>query len=179
MKVTETELAGAFLIEPDIHADDRGFFVELYSRKAFRGHGIEADFVQDNYSFSRKKGVLRGLHFQYPPHSQAKLVWVVSGAVFDVIVDLRKGSPTYRRWISVELSASPLRMLYVPRGFAHGFCTLTDNAHVLYKVDAPYAPEADGGIRWDDPDLAVPWPVAEPILSAKDGRLPYLREIPL
>jgi dTDP-4-dehydrorhamnose 3,5-epimerase len=179
MKVIETELAGAFLIEPDVYTDERGFFLESYSRESFREHGIIADFVQDNYSFSRKRGVLRGLHFQYPPHSQAKLVWVVAGSVFDVIVDMRKDSPTCGRWISVELGTSPFRMLYVPRVFAHGFCTLTDDVQVLYKVDAYYAPQADGGIRWNDPELNIPWPVTEPILSAKDGRLPYLKEITL
>ncbi len=178
MKITETELSGAFLLEPDVYTDERGFFLESYNLESFDGLGITARFVQDNYSFSRKRGVLRGLHFQYPPHSQAKLVWAVTGAVFDVIVDLRENSETRGRWISVELSSSPMRMLYVPRGFAHGFCTLTDDTRVLYKVDNVYAPEADGGIRWDDPDLGVTWPVTRPILSAKDGKLPCLKQIP-
>ncbi len=178
MKITETELSGAFLLEPDVYTDERGFFLESYSLESFDALGITARFVQDNYSFSRKRGVLRGLHFQYPPHSQAKLVWAVTGAVFDVIVDLRENSETRGRWISVELSSSPMRMLYVPRGFAHGFCTLTDDTRVLYKVDNAYAPEADGGIRWDDPDLGVTWPVTRPILSAKDGKLPLLKQIP-
>ncbi len=177
MKITETELAGAFLLEPDVYTDERGFFLESYNRESFDKLGITARFVQDNYSFSREKGVIRGLHFQYPPHSQAKLVWAVTGAVFDVIVDLREGSATRGRWIAVELSSSPLKMLYVPRGFAHGFCTLTDDTRVLYKVDNAYAPGADGGIRWDDPDLDILWPVTRPILSAKDGKLPCLKQI--
>ena len=177
MRITETELAGAFLIEPDVYTDERGFFLESYNLESFDGLGITARFVQDNYSFSRKKGVIRGLHFQYPPHSQAKLVWVVTGAVFDVIVDLRESSATRGRWISVELGSSPLKILYVPRGFAHGFCTLADDTRVLYKADNAYAPEADGGIRWDDPDLGVSWPVTRPILSAKDGKLPFLKQI--
>lgn len=179
MKIMETGLAGAYLIEPAVFEDSRGFFLETYNRRAFEDKGITASFVQDNYSFSRKKGVLRGLHFQYPPHAQSKLVWVICGSVFDVIADLRKGSDTYGRWISIELSNSPFRMIYVPKGFAHGFCTLEDNTHVQYKVDALYSPASDGGIRWNDPDLNIPWPVTDPILSKKDGGLPYLKELSL
>ncbi|MFY9396995.1 MAG: dTDP-4-dehydrorhamnose 3,5-epimerase [Desulfomonilia bacterium] len=178
MRRIETELEGALLLEPDVFTDERGFFLESYNQRVFRDLGITTEFIQDNYSFSRSKGCLRGLHFQSVPHAQTKLVWVVSGAVYDVIVDLRPGSPTRGRWISVELDSRIPRMLYVPRGFAHGFCTLTDGTMVLYKVDAHYAPDADGGIRWDDPDLNIPWPIKDPILSAKDRRLPYLRELP-
>lgn len=176
MKFTETELSGSFIIEADVHRDDRGFFLEAYNRKVFENHGISTSFVQDNYSFSQVKGVLRGLHFQRGPHAQAKLVWVASGVVFDVLVDLRKGSASYGRWIGVELGGQPFRMVYIPKGFAHGFCTLTDNAHVLYKVDAFYNPSADGGVRWNDPELNISWPVCRPILSEKDSRLPYLRD---
>ncbi|HHO75181.1 MAG TPA: dTDP-4-dehydrorhamnose 3,5-epimerase [Deltaproteobacteria bacterium] len=179
MKFVEMELPGAFVVEPAVHKDTRGFFVETFNEKEFRDNGIMADFVQDNYSFSRHQGVLRGLHFQYPPYAQAKLVLVISGSVYDVIVDLRKDSPTFRRWISVELRSSELNMIYVPRGFAHGFCTLEDNTHVLYKVDSLYAPSADGGIRWDDPDLSISWPATSPLLSEKDSRLPYLKDITL
>lgn len=179
MKFIKTDLLGAYVIEPDVYNDNRGFFLETYNRKVFEEQGISPDFFQDNYSFSQSKGVLRGLHFQYSPHSQAKLVMVLCGAVFDVIVDLRKGSSTFGRWISVELSSSPFRMIYVPRGFAHGFCTLTDNANVLYKVDALYNPGADGGIRWNDPDLNIPWPASEPILSRKDTELPFLKDVSL
>ncbi len=179
MKITETELAGAYLIEPVVFEDNRGFFLETYNRKVFEEMGITARFVQDNYSFSRSRGVLRGLHFQYPPHAQSKLVWVICGSVFDVIVDLRKGSATYGRWIGIELSGSPFRMIYVPKGFAHGFCTLEENTRVQYKVDALYHPASDGGIRWNDPDLRISWPLTDPILSRKDGELPCLREISL
>ena len=179
MNFTETELAGAYVIQPVIHRDDRGFFVETFNQEMFGRNGIETGFVQDNYSFSKDKGVLRGLHFQYPPHAQTKLVMVMTGSVWDVIVDLRKDSPTFLKWTGVELSSDDLRMLYVPKGFAHGFCTLQENTRVLYKVDAHYAPQADAGIRWDDPDLAIPWPCSSPILSAKDSRLPLLKDITL
>jgi dTDP-4-dehydrorhamnose 3,5-epimerase len=179
MNFIETALPGAFVIQPAIHRDERGFFVETYNNKVFADNGIEANFVQDNYSFSEKKGVLRGLHFQYTPHAQTKLVLVISGAVYDVIVDLRADSPTFRKWTPVELNSSDLNMLYVPRGFAHGFCTLEDNTQVLYKVDSLYAPHADSGIRWNDPELAIPWPVASPKLSPKDINLPYLKDISL
>jgi len=179
MKFIETELPGAFVVKPSVHKDPRGFFVETFNEKAFLDNGIMADFVQDNYSFSTQKGVLRGLHFQYPPHAQAKLVLVIRGSVYDVIVDLRQDSPTFRRWTCVELKSSELNMLYVPRGFAHGFCTLEDNTHVIYKVDSLYAPSADGGIRWDDPDLSISWPSTSPLLSQKDSQLPYLKEITL
>ena len=179
MNFTETELAGAYVIQPVIHRDDRGFFVETFNQEMFGRNGIETGFVQDNYSFSKDKGVLRGLHFQYPPHAQTKLVMVMTGSVWDVIVDLRKDSPTFLKWTGVELSSDDLRMLYVPKGFAHGFCTLQENTRVLYKVDAHYAPQADAGIRWNDPDLAIPWPCSSPILSAKDSRLPLLKDITL
>ncbi|MRR14018.1 dTDP-4-dehydrorhamnose 3,5-epimerase [archaeon] len=179
MKFIEMDLPGAFVIEPDVFHDNRGFFLESYNRKSFEDNGITAGFVQDNYSFSRHRGVIRGLHFQYPPHSQAKLVMVMSGKIFDVIVDLRKDSPAFRKWFGLELGSSPFRMIYVPRGFAHGFCTLEDDTHVIYKVDALYNPDSDGGIRWDDPGLDIPWPAEDPILSKKDSMLPFLSEISL
>jgi dTDP-4-dehydrorhamnose 3,5-epimerase len=177
MKFIETGFEGAYIIEPTVFRDNRGFFMETYNRKVFEDHGISPDFVQDNYSFSQPRGVIRGLHFQYPPHAQSKLVMVMSGSIFDVIVDLRKGSTSFGKWFSVELSGSPFRMIYVPRGFAHGFCTLEENAHVLYKVDALYNPAADGGIRWDDPELGIPWPASQPVLSGKDSELPLLGQI--
>lgn len=175
MKFVETALSGAFVIEPDVHEDHRGFFLETYNRKVFEDHGINTCFVQDNYSFSRVRGVLRGLHFQHGPDAQAKLVWVVSGAVFDVLVDLRKGSATYGEWVGIELGAHPFRMVYVPKGFAHGFCTLKDDTRMLYKVDSLHNPAAEGGVRWNDPDLDISWPLLDPVLSKKDGELPFLR----
>lgn len=179
MNFIETDLNGAYVIQPVIHRDDRGFFVETFNQEMFAAGGIESGFVQDNYSFSKQKGVLRGLHFQYPPHAQTKLVVVMTGSVWDVIVDLRKDSPTFLKWTGVELSSDDMTMLYVPKGFAHGFCTLQENTRVLYKVDAHYAPQADAGIRWNDPDLAIPWPCSSPILSAKDSTLPMLKDIAL
>jgi dTDP-4-dehydrorhamnose 3,5-epimerase len=179
MRFIETALPGAFVVEPVVHRDPRGFFVETFNHQVFADSGIDVNFVQDNYSFSKEKGVLRGLHFQYPPHFQTKLVLVIRGSVYDVIVDLRKDSPTFLKWTWVELSSTELNMLFVPKGFAHGFYTLQDNTHVLYKVDSPYAPGADGGIRWDDPDLAIHWPGSSPILSDKDKRLPLLKDIAL
>lgn len=170
-------ISGLVLLEPVRHGDSRGFFSEVWSRRAMREAGIEADFVQDNHSLSREAGVLRGLHFQRPPSAQGKLVRVVRGAVLDVVVDIRQGSPTYGRHDAVELSAANWRQLWVPRGFAHGFLTLEPDTEVLYKVDAEYDRAADAGIRWDDPDLGIAWPVATPILSAKDAAAPRLAEI--
>ncbi len=179
MRLIETPLKDAYVIEPVVYRDQRGFFLEPYSRRAFAQHGLTYDFVQDNHSFSRDKGVLRGLHFQHPPHAQTKLLRVITGAIYDVIVDLRRSSKAFGRWYGVELSDENLRMLLVPCGFAHGFCTLRDNTHVFYKVDAFYAPEADAGIRWDDPDLGIDWPVSVPILSPKDEQLPWLGDVRL
>lgn len=179
MKFIETTLPGAFVVEPVVYRDDRGFFVETFNHKVFADRGIDVTFVQDNYSFSREKGVLRGLHFQYSPQAQTKLVLVIRGSVYDVIVDLRKDSPTFLKWTWVELSSTDLNMLYVPKGFAHGFYTLQENTHVLYKVDSLYAPRFDGGIRWDDPDLAIRWPGSSPILSDKDEHLALLKDIAL
>lgn len=177
MKFIATPLAGSFVIEPRIFKDQRGFFTETYNRREFEGQGISYDFVQDNHSYSRGCGVIRGLHFQKPPWTQAKIVRVVKGRIYDIIVDLRRDSATYGQWFGLELSRRDMRMLLVPKGFAHGFCTLTQETVVLYRVDAFYAPQADSGIRWDDPDLAIPWPVKHPVLSDKDLRLPLMREI--
>ena len=177
MQFIATPLADAFVVEPAVYRDHRGFFMEPYSRRAFAAQGLDFDFVQDNHSLSVEQGVLRGLHFQRPPHAQTKLIRVITGSIWDVIVDLRSGSPTCGQHFGVELSGDNLKMLLVPKGFAHGFCTLTANCHIMYKVDEFYAPAADGGLRWDDPDLAIAWPVAKPILSAKDAGLPLLREL--
>lgn len=177
MKLIATDLEGAFIVEQTLYRDSRGSFLEIFSQKAFAQSGIPVEFVQDNSSLSKDAGVIRGLHFQNPPHAQAKLVWVVAGAVWDVIVDLREGSKSFARWTAVELSGEEPRMLFVPRGFAHGFCTLVPQTRVFYKVDSPYAPQAEGGVRFDDPDLAIPWPTASPVVSDKDRALPLLRDL--
>ncbi|HPI93938.1 MAG TPA: dTDP-4-dehydrorhamnose 3,5-epimerase [Deltaproteobacteria bacterium] len=177
MKLIETKLADAYVVESVLHRDDRGSFLEIYSAGAFTGLGLDVGFVQDNCSHSRDKGVIRGLHFQQDPFAQAKLVWTLTGSVYDVIVDLRKDSRTFKRWEAFILTADKPSLLFVPRGFAHGFCTLEPDTRVFYKVDAPYAPRAEGGIRWDDPDLSIPWPEENPILSDKDSRLPFLKDL--
>ncbi|MGA2507208.1 MAG: dTDP-4-dehydrorhamnose 3,5-epimerase [Chitinispirillaceae bacterium] len=175
MEFIRTDLEGIVLIKPDVHVDQRGFLLESYSRDRYVKGGIAASFMQDNHSFSVKKSVIRGLHFQVPPAAQNKLVRVTSGAICDVVVDLRKSSSTFGKWLSFDLSARNFRQLYVPAGFAHGFCTLEDNTEVQYKVDCPYSPTHDSGIRWNDPDIAIVWPIKEPIISDKDGNLPYLK----
>ena len=166
------------IIVPKRHSDDRGWFSEAFVRKRVRDLGIACDFVQDNQAFSKRAGTLRGLHFQLPPAAQAKLVGVVRGKVLDVAVDIRRGSPTYGHHVSAELSAETGHQLYVPAGFAHGFLTLEDDVVVTYKVSSYYAPAQDTGIRWNDPDIAFPWPIAgvEVTLSDKDRRLPFLKE---
>lgn len=176
MKILGTMLCGVYIVEPDVFGDYRGFFMETWSRRAMEQAGIFCDFVQDNHSSSLVKGTLRGLHFQKGSQAQAKLVRCGRGAVLDIVVDLRPASPTYKRWISVELTAENKKQLFVPRGFAHGFVTLTDNVEFLYKVDNDYAPEAEGGIRWNDPDLAIDWGITQPVLSTRDQRLPWLRD---
>jgi dTDP-4-dehydrorhamnose 3,5-epimerase len=177
MEFIFTKFEGAWLIKPKVFQDNRGFFLESYSKKLFDARGVQADFVQDNHSMSIQKNVLRGIHFQKPPHAQAKLVRVVKGSVYDVIVDLRKNSSTYSQWECFTLSAKNFQMLFVPRGFGHGFCTLEDNTEFLYKVDKFYAPEADAGIIWNDPTLKIDWPIENPILSEKDAKLPKFSEL--
>ena len=172
MKFIETSLPGVVLIEPDVFADDRGFFMETYHVERFREHGIDATFVQDNHSRSAR-GVLRGLHYQ-EPQPQGKLVRCTRGALFDVAVDIRVGSPTFAKWFGAELSDSNRRMLWVPEGFAHGFCALTDEADLVYKCTALYSRENDRAIFWNDPDIAITWPVATPVLSPKDAAAPPL-----
>lgn len=176
MKIIETEIPGVLVIEPDVFGDHRGWFCETWNRQKLHDAGIDADFVQDNQSYTKAKGTLRGLHFQRNPMSQAKLVRVVRGAVLDVAVDLRKGSPTYLKHVIAELSAENKRQFFIPKGFAHGFLTLTDNVEFVYKVDAPYAPDCDRSVRFDDPEIGVDWPCKEPILSDKDKKAPLLRD---
>lgn len=176
MKFIETELAGVFMVEPAVFGDQRGFFMESWSERAFEEAGLHYHFVQDNHSYSSEKGTLRGIHFQKGEKSQAKLVRCVRGSVLDVAVDLRPSSPNYRRWVGVELTAENKRQLLIPRGFGHAFLTLTDEVEFLYKADNPYAPEADGGIRWSDPDLGITWGITRPVLSEKDRNAPFLKD---
>ncbi|MBN2188312.1 MAG: dTDP-4-dehydrorhamnose 3,5-epimerase [Chitinispirillaceae bacterium] len=175
MEFIRTDLEGVILVKPDVHADERGFLLESYSQKRFADGGIRAVFVQDNHSCSVKKGVLRGLHFQSPPFAQNKLIRATRGSLWDVVVDLRKTSPAFGKWHGFELSAGNFHMLFVPAGCAHGFCTLEENTEVQYKVDNTYSPSHERGIRWNDPDLAIAWPVKEPLLSARDRDLPFIK----
>lgn len=178
MKLINTDIEGVFIIEPRLFEDERGYFFEAFSERAFAElTGIETHFVQDNESRSAR-GVVRGLHFQLPPHAQSKLVRVVRGTILDVAVDIRRGSPTFGRHVAVELSEHNHRQLFIPRGFAHGFSVLEGDAIVEYKCDNYYAPESEGAIRWDDPTLAVDWQLAdnEAIVSAKDIANPMFEE---
>lgn len=161
---------------PARHGDARGWFTESYNRARLAERGIVEDFVQDNHSFSARPGTLRGIHFQLPPHAQAKIVRCIAGAIWDVAVDLRAGSPSYGKWVGCELTAAGGEQLYIPAGFGHGFLTLTDNAEVVYKASDFYAPECDKGVAWDDPEVAIAWPLAgtTPVLSDKDRALPRL-----
>lgn len=171
-------IADVKLIAPNRFRDSRGFFSEVFNRQALRDANIDLDFVQDNHSLSVEPGTVRGLHFQKPPRAQGKLVRVVRGRILDVAVDLRRGSPTYRRHVSAELSADNWMQLWIPAGFAHGFCTLEPNTEVLYKTTDYYSPQDDAGIAWDDPELAVSWPVtkSQAVLSDKDAALPRLSD---
>ena len=173
-------LAGPLLIEVRRFADGRGLFAETFSRRDFATLGVAEEFVQDNWSRSDAVGTVRGLHFQRPPHVQAKLVRVLRGAILDVAVDLRRSSPTYAQHVAVELEEGDGRMLYVPEGFAHGFCTTRPGTEIAYKVSDLYAPACDGGIAWDDPEIGIDWPVAprDAVLSEKDVRLPRLTSLP-
>jgi dTDP-4-dehydrorhamnose 3,5-epimerase len=165
------------VLQPRVFGDNRGHFFETFHVERYAQHGIATAFVQDNVSCS-VKGVLRGLHYQVR-HAQAKLVWVVTGEVFDVAVDIRRGSPTFGKWFGFTLSAKDYTQLYIPEGFAHGFCVMSDTAVFLYKCSDYYAPKEERGIRWDDPSLAIEWPVTEPVLSEKDAAYPALNEIPV
>jgi dTDP-4-dehydrorhamnose 3,5-epimerase len=174
VKVLPTDIPGVLLFEPRVFGDARGHFLETYHQQRYADAGVPGPFVQDNLSRSTR-GTLRGLHFQQP-HPQGKLVQCVAGAVWDVAVDVRQGSPTFGKWVGVELSADNRRQLWVPEGFAHGFCVLSESADFSYKCTALYSPETERTIRWDDPALAIPWPVTQPLLSAKDAAAPRLSE---
>lgn len=180
MEIRETSLPGVRVITPARHGDHRGFFSEVYNKRALAAAGIEVDFVQDNHSYSAARGTLRGLHLQAPPAAQAKLLRVVRGRVADVALDCRRGSPTFGRWVMVELSAARGDQLFCPRGFAHGTLSLEPDTEISYKVDAHFAPELALGVRFDDPDLAIDWPIRHDqlVLSETDRRLPSLSDLP-
>ncbi len=172
---TRLKIPEVVYIEPDLYEDERGAFFELFKEQAFKDFGIPVRCVQVNFSRSRR-GVLRGLHYQKDPAAQAKVVNVIAGTIFDVAVDIRRGSPTYAQWVGVELTAEKKSMLSIPAGFAHGFCALSDDTEALYYCSGEYNPEMDRGIRWDDPDVEIAWPVEQPVLSSKDRQLPFLAE---
>ncbi|MEI2428101.1 dTDP-4-dehydrorhamnose 3,5-epimerase [Priestia megaterium] len=176
MNMIKTKFEDAFLIEPKVFGDHRGFFTESYNKELFKQNGIDMDFIQDNHSLSQQPGTLRGMHYQLNDKAQTKLVRVTRGAIYDVIVDIRKGSPTYGKWQGFILSADNKRQLLVPKGFAHGFCTIVENTEVQYKVDELYSPEHDRGIAWDDSALNIDWPFNNPVLSDKDTKHPTLAE---
>jgi dTDP-4-dehydrorhamnose 3,5-epimerase len=168
----ETSLAGAFVIEPEKKEDQRGFFARTYCREEFSSHGLNPAIAQCNVSFNKRKGTLRGMHYQAPPFAEAKLVRCTAGAIFDVIIDLRKSSETYRRHFAVELCASTGKMLYIPEGFAHGFQTLLDDTEVFYQMSQAYAPQCARGVRWNDPAFGIEWPAAERTIVERDRDYP-------
>ena len=181
LTVRELDIPGVLEITPKKFGDERGFFSETFNTTRYAEAGVDTTWVQDNHSLSASAGVLRGMHFQLPPHAQDKLVRVVRGRVFDVVADIRRGSPTFGRWVGVELSAEKWNQLFVPKGLAHGFLTLEANTELLYKVSDFYSPDCDRAIRYDDPDLAIEWPIAGdgPVLSAKDEQAPFLSAVDL
>lgn len=178
LDVEETALSGVVILTPRRFGDARGWFTESWNAERMAAAGLNYDFVQDNHSFSAKAGTLRGLHYQAPPHAQDKLVRCTRGAILDVAVDVRKGSPTWAKWVSVELSAENGKQLLVPKGFLHGFATLTEDTEVQYKCTDVYAPDCDGSVRWDDPEIGIDWRLngRDPVLSEKDIKAPYLRD---
>jgi len=176
MRILKTSLPGVVIIEPRIFEDKRGFFTETYHRDRYMDVGINEIFVQDNLSHSIH-GILRGLHYQLR-HSQAKLIQVVRGAIFDVSVDIRQGSPCFSQWIGVHVSDENKRQVFLPKGFAHGFCVLSEEADVIYKCSDFYAPDDEEGILWSDPDIGIDWPITDPLLSDKDSNYPCLRDVP-
>ena len=180
MRIIETEIPDVKLVIPDRRGDARGFFSEVFRKDLLASAGVDAEFVQDNHSFSATMGTVRGLHFQTDPHAQGKLMRVARGAILDVAVDIRRGSPTYGRFVAVTLSAREWNQLWIPAGFAHGFCTIEPDTEVLYKVTSYYDPAHDFGLRWDDPAIGIPWPVdaGQAILSDKDRRHATLAVLP-
>jgi dTDP-4-dehydrorhamnose 3,5-epimerase len=177
MKFSATPLAGAFILEIEPHSDERGFFSRTFCLEEMAAHGLDTGIAQCNISYNERQGTLRGLHFQVAPHEEAKLVRVTSGAIFDVIVDIRDGSPTYRCWFGLELTSQNRKALFVPRGFAHGFLTLTDGAEVFYQISVPHRPGASCGLRWDDEAIGVIWPGTPRVISARDASYPSLTDL--
>ena len=176
MQVTKTALDGVLILEPKVFGDARGWFMETWSARKFMAAGLNFEFVQDNQSYSAQRGTLRGLHYQTAPFAQAKLVRCTRGKLLDVAVDIREGSETFAKWVAVELTAENKKQLLIPRGFAHGFLTLTDDVEIQYKADNFYAPLCDGNIRWDDAEIKIDWPFEPTILADKDAKAPTLRE---
>jgi dTDP-4-dehydrorhamnose 3,5-epimerase len=177
MRFIETKFKEVYILEPTVYGDNRGWFMETYSDTKLKESGINIKFVQDNHSFSAERGTLRGLHYQLNPKAQTKLVRCTRGSIFDVAVDIRKGSPTFGEWVGFELTSKNKKQLLIPKGFAHGFITLTNDAEVQYKVDEFYTPECDRGIIWNDPEIGIEWPIdLTPILSEKDEKAPFLKE---
>ena len=176
MKIIQTKIKDVLIIEPDVFEDGRGWFTELYNKEKLKALGIDTDFIQDNYSFSKTKGTLRGLHFQNNPYAQSKLICCTKGAVLDIAVDLRKNSPTYRQWVSVELTGENRKQLFIPKGFAHGFLTLTDNTEFQYKVDNYYNKQSERIVRFDDPGIGIIWGNNNPLLLERDKNAPFLKD---
>ena len=174
MIFTETKLKGAFTIEPERLEDDRGFFARMWCQQEFEAHGLDPRLVQCNISFNKRRGTLRGMHYQVAPHEEAKLVRCTMGTVYDVIIDLRSDSPTFKQWVAVELTADNRRMLYIPEGFAHGFQTLEDNTEVFYQMSEFYHPECARGVRWDDPSFGIVWPIVPQCISQQDMSYPSM-----
>jgi dTDP-4-dehydrorhamnose 3,5-epimerase len=172
VRITATAIEGARLVELEPIEDERGFFARSFCREEFAAQGLDPCVAQCNVSFNRRRGTLRGMHFQRPPHAEAKLVRCTRGAIYDVIVDLRKESSSFLKWIAVELTAENRRALYIPQGVAHGFQTLEESSEVLYQMSELYSPDAAAGVRWDDPAFGIDWPIARPIVSARDGAYP-------
>jgi dTDP-4-dehydrorhamnose 3,5-epimerase len=177
LNIIPTNLDGVLIIEPGSFGDQRGYFMEIYQKQRYQAAGVGVEFVQDNISFSRQN-TLRGLHFQHP-RGQAKLVQVLTGEIYDVAVDIRRGSPTFGQWTGVVLSENNHRQLFVPQGFAHGFCVLSETAHFQYKCSDYYSPRDEGGILWNDPVIGIEWPIEQPLLSDRDRHFPVLRDIPV
>jgi len=176
MLIKKKKIEGLFEINLEPHKDHRGFFMRTYDEKIFGNHRLCKSWVQESHSYSKKKGIIRGLHFQFPPYAETKLIRTVTGEIFIVVLDLRKSSTTYGKWDSMIISENNNKMIYIPRGFALGMCTLTDNCTLLYKIDNYYAPESQGSIRWDDLDLGIKWPVKDPIISERDSRAISFKE---